>query len=114
MPWIQYQERVSECNQCIPGHICELGNTKGEKISIKLSGNEPSGQKIYRTPLAQRKVVQESVQELLECGIVGVSICNFTSPIVKNRLVLILQNWSEEEDKLSLQTSADPTKEAIQ
>ena len=49
---------------------------------IKLNDNTPISQKPYRTPFAKEKVINESIQKMLEMKVVEHSDSDWSSPIV--------------------------------
>ena len=63
-------------------HDTDFGRTKTVTMKIDTKDHAPIKQRPYRTPLAQHKIVDEAVDEMLEKGIIERSNSPWASPIV--------------------------------
>ena len=60
----------------------EMGEAKGVKMKIELTSDEPVTYRPYRLSYEEKKIVQEMVDELKECGIVVDANSPYSSPIL--------------------------------
>ncbi len=60
----------------------ELGRTNVVEMTLDTGDSPPVRQKPYRTPLAQREVVEEHIKSMLEAGIIRPSTSPWASPLV--------------------------------
>ncbi|KAK9712745.1 hypothetical protein QE152_g24735 [Popillia japonica] len=78
----ELHEVLNEYAQCFANCFKEIGSTNRINMTIELTSREPILCRPYRLPYAQRKIVTETINELLDAGIVRESRSNYASPVV--------------------------------
>lgn len=73
---------LNKYHSCFSTNLHELGFTTATEMVIHLKDSVPVVYRPYRLSFADRRLVQNMVQEMLDCGIVRESVSPYASPIV--------------------------------
>lgn len=67
---------------CFSSHLQDLGFTSASEMVIHLKDSEPVVYRPYRLSLSDKQLVQNMIQEMLDCDIIRESSSPYASPIV--------------------------------